>query len=91
MSRRVVIGMQNDGSIGLRCSAPGFDALTAADDGHAITFDSRWTDIANLVAVGIANDNNVINNISGTNIFGIRAFYPDLGCSWSCTGFRERS
>jgi len=35
--------------------------------------------VSHARAVGIANDNNVINNISGTNIFGIRAFYPDLG------------
>ena len=78
MSRRVVLGQQSDGSYGLRCSAPGFDALTAADDGQAITFDSRWTDIAKISAVGIASEV-VVGNVSGTDIFGVRAFYPNLG------------
>lgn len=53
MSRRVVLGQQNDGTYGLRVSSAGFDALTATDDGHSITFDSRWTDIAKLYIVGI--------------------------------------
>ena len=78
MSRRVVLGQQSDGSYGLRCSAVGFDAFTATDDGQAITFDSRWTDIAKISAVGIASEV-VINNVGGTNIFGVRAFYPNLG------------
>ncbi|WP_027578492.1 hypothetical protein [Bradyrhizobium sp. Ai1a-2] len=53
MARRLVIGQQADGSFGIRCSAPGFDALFAADDGRSITFDSRWADIAKIHAVGI--------------------------------------
>jgi hypothetical protein len=55
MSRRVVLGQQADGSYGLRVSAAGFDALTAVDDGHAITFDSRWTDIAKIYQIGFVS------------------------------------
>jgi hypothetical protein len=53
MTRRVRLGPQADGTIGLRVSAAGFDALTAPDDGTSITFDSRWTDIARVHAIGI--------------------------------------
>jgi hypothetical protein len=73
MSRRTRLS-----STGLRVSAAGFDAETASDDGHAITFDSNWTDIAKISAVGIAGEV-VVNNISGTDIFGVRCFYPNLG------------
>jgi hypothetical protein len=65
-------------SNGLRVSASGFDAATATDDGLAITFDSNWTDIAKISAVGVASEV-VVNVITGTNIFGLRAFYPNLG------------
>jgi hypothetical protein len=78
MSRRVRLGPQADGSIGLRVSASGFDALTASDDGHAITFDSRWTDIAKIGAIGLAGEV-VINNVSGTDIYAVRCFYPNFG------------
>jgi hypothetical protein len=78
MSRRTRLGLQADGSIGLRVSASGFDALTASDDGHAITFDSRWTDIAKIGAIGVAGES-VIANVSGTNIYGVRCFYPNFG------------
>jgi hypothetical protein len=73
MSRRTHLS-----STGLRVSSSGFDAETAADDGHAITFDSNWTDIAKISAVGVAGEV-VVNNISGTDIFGVRCFYPNLG------------
>lgn len=55
MSRRLVLGAQSDGSMALRVSAPSYDALTATDDGHAINFDSRWTDIAKIWSVAYAN------------------------------------
>jgi hypothetical protein len=73
MSRRTRLS-----STGLRVSSAGFDAVTASDDGHAITFDSNWTDIAKISAVGVANEVVVATN-TGTNIFGLRAFYPNLG------------
>ena len=77
-TRRARLGTQADGSIALRVSAPAFDALTAIDDGHSLTFNSRWTDIAKIVAIGIVTET-VVNVITGTNVFGVRAFYPDQG------------
>ena len=77
-TRRSRLGTQADGSIALRVSAPAFDAVTAIDDGHSLTFDSRWTDIAKIVAIGVVAET-VVNVITGTNVFGVRAFYPDQG------------
>jgi hypothetical protein len=80
MARRVVLGQQADGSVGLRCSAPGFDALTAADDGHAITFDSRWTDIAKVYVTGIVGLSSFVFYPTGTgSIAGYTASWPALG------------
>jgi hypothetical protein len=73
MSRRTHLS-----SAGLRVSASGFDAATATDDGHAITFDSNWTNIAKISAVGVAGESVVATN-GPTNIFGLRAFYPNPG------------
>src|SRR6516165_7171619 len=77
-NRRARLGTFPNGKVGLRVSAAGFDAVTATDDGHAITFDSDWTDIAKITAVGVATET-VVGNTSGVNLFGIRATYPDLG------------
>jgi hypothetical protein len=77
-NRRVRLGTFPDSKVRLRVSSPGFDAVEAIDDGHAITFDSDFTDIAKITAVGIANEV-VINVVSGVNVFGIRATYPNLG------------
>jgi hypothetical protein len=77
-NRRVRLGTFLDSKVRLRVSAAGFDAVEAIDDGHAITFDSDFTDIAKITAVGIANEV-VINVVSGVNVFGIRATFPDLG------------
>jgi hypothetical protein len=77
-NRRVRLGTFPDGKVRLRVSAAAFDAVEAIDDGHAITFDSDFTDIAKITAVGIANEV-VINVVSGVNVFGIRATYPNLG------------
>ena len=77
-NRRVRLGTFPSGKVGLRVSASSFDAVTATDDGHAITFDSDWTDIAKITAVGVATET-VVGNTSGVNLFGIRATYPDLG------------
>jgi len=41
-NRRARLGTFPDGKVRLRVSAAGFDAVTATDDGHAITFDSDW-------------------------------------------------
>ena len=68
MARRVVLGQQSDGSYGLRVSAPSFDALAATDDGDAVTFDSRWTDIMKLYVVGL---------VAGSG--GWAASWPSLG------------
>src|SRR6516225_8571275 len=77
-NRRARLGTFPDGKVGLRVSALSFDAVTATDDGHAITFDSDWTDIARITAVGIANEV-VVGVTSGINLFAVRATYPDLG------------
>ena len=76
-NRRVRLGLFPDGKVRLRVSSPGFDAVEAVDDGHAITFDSDFTDIAKITAVGIASQVAVVN--SGVTTFDIRATYPDLG------------
>jgi hypothetical protein len=76
-NRRTRLGTFPDGKVRLRVSAPGFDAVSATDDGHAITFDSDWIDIAKITAVGIASQ--VAINNSGVTSFTIRATYPDLG------------
>jgi hypothetical protein len=74
---RVRLGAFPDGKVRLRVSSPGFDAVEAIDDGHAITFDSDFTDIAKITAVGIASQVAVTN--SGITSFAIQATYPNLG------------
>jgi hypothetical protein len=81
MSRRVVLGTLADGSIGLRVSSAGHDALTAADDGSAITFDSRWTDIAKIGAVGLVSETLVNTGDPAQPFFQycLVPTYPDFG------------
>jgi hypothetical protein len=76
-NRRVRLGTFPSGKVGLRVSAAGFDAVSATDDGHAITFDSDWIDIAKITAVGVASQ--VPINNSGITTFTIIATYPNLG------------
>ena len=76
-NRRARLGTFPDGKVRLRVSALRFDAVTATDDGHAITFDSDWTDIAKITAVGVASQ--VPINNSGITTFTIIATYPNLG------------
>jgi len=76
-NRRVRLGTFPDGKVRLRVSAAGFDAVTATDDGHAITFDSDFIDIAKITAVGVASQ--VPINLSGITSFVIVATYPNLG------------
>ena len=76
-NRRVRLGTFPSGKVGLRVSAAGFDAVSATDDGHAITFDSDFVDIAKITAVGIASQ--VPVNLSGITSFVIVATYPNLG------------
>jgi hypothetical protein len=71
---RVVLGVESDGTIALRTSSVGNDAYTAADDGSAITFDSRWTDIVKLQAIGIASAVN-----AGGSFWRFQATFPDVG------------
>lgn len=75
---RMVLGKQADNTLALRTSAFGFDAFTAADDGVGVTFDSRWTNIAKLWAIGIATTQ-VSGFITGTPIFNCIGTYPDIG------------
>ena len=76
-NRRTRLGAFPGGKVGLRVSAAGFDAVTATDDGHAITFDSDWIDIAKITAVGVASQ--VPVNLSGITSYVIVATYPNLG------------
>ena len=76
-NRRVRLGAFPDGKVRLRVSAAGFDAVSATDDGHAITFDSDFIDIAKITAVGVASQ--VPINNSGITTFTIIATYPNLG------------
>jgi hypothetical protein len=76
-NRRVRLGTFPDGKVRLRVSAAGFDAVSATDDGHAITFDSDFIDIAKITAVGVASQ--VPVNLSGITSFVIVATYPNLG------------
>src|SRR5215475_3364588 len=76
-NRRARLGTFPSGKVGLRVSASSFDAVTATDDGHAITFDSDWIDIAKITAVGVASQ--VPINNSGITTFTIIATYPNFG------------
>ena len=76
-NRRTRLGTFPDGKARLHVSAAGFDAVSATDDGHAITFDSDWIDIAKITAVGVASQ--VPINNSGITTFTIIATYPNLG------------
>ena len=76
-NRRTRLGTFPDGKARLHVSAAGFDAVSATDDGHAITFDSDFIDIAKITAVGVASQ--VPVNLSGITSFVIVATYPNLG------------
>lgn len=53
MSRRVVLGKQANGTMGLRCSLAGIDALTGDSSTGGFSFDSSWTDIVRPVLTGV--------------------------------------
>jgi hypothetical protein len=80
--RRVVLGQQADGSVGLRCSSAGFDAFTAADDGLAITFDSRWTDIVRPYQAGILSITSIVVYPTGTGAL------PGFQANWVALGYK---
>lgn len=75
MSRRVLIGKYNDGvTYGLRVSLPGVDVLTGdSSDATQFSFDSNWTDIAQLVAVGTIS----VPILASPGY--VDAFFPSLG------------
>lgn len=75
--RRVVLGVQNDGSIGMRVSSSGHDAFTEADDGSAITFDSSWSDLVKIHAVGVVGTTLVPSGSISSYKFSVT--FPDLG------------
>lgn len=55
MAARVVIGRDNAGNYGLKCSLPGFDALTDDDqDPSKFSFNSQWTDNVTVHLHGLA-------------------------------------
>lgn len=75
MTRRVVLGQQNDGSMGLRISALGVDAFVGDGQGGDFTFNSDWTDIAKIHAVGIAT----YSTVTVGGFWVLEATWPDLG------------
>jgi hypothetical protein len=82
MSRRVVLGQQNDGSYGLRCSLPGIDAFAGDGLGGGFTFNSAWTDIAKVHALGVTTwQLNAWEVTPGSGIFlsGFTAPWTDQG------------
>lgn len=55
MTRRVVLGKQQNGGYALRVSLPGVDALTAdANNPNQLSFNSDWTDLARIHQMGQA-------------------------------------
>lgn len=91
MSRRVVLGKYLNGTMGLKVSRPGFDALTDDDsDPNKFSFNSQWTNIVPVHQVGIVGPNpvtfensapysdwvNVAHNLGYIPFIDARAFYP---------------
>jgi hypothetical protein len=76
---RTFVGDIGAGEMILRCSASSFDAVLASDDGHKITFDSRWTNISRPTAIGIAGESFVTIPGGTINIWRIFFTYPDFG------------
>ena len=64
-------------AVGLRCSLTGFDVVTGTSD--QMSFDTSWTDISKLLAVGIANWVSDIGTLPGTTIPGYLVSWPNLG------------
>lgn len=83
MSRRLVLGQQNDGTIGLRVSAPGVDAFVGDGQGGNFTFNSAWTDIAKIHAVGLCDWAIPVTFINPegttTSLYGFVGLWPNLG------------
>jgi hypothetical protein len=77
-TRRVVLGLQNDSTIGLRVSAVGVDAFVGDGSGGDFTFNSSWTDIAKIHMVGVAS-RGTITTVGGTSTTGFQTTWPALG------------
>lgn len=52
MTKRVVMGRQSDGSYGLRCSLPGYDASTNPPDNTQLAFSSDWGSVLPIYLAG---------------------------------------
>jgi hypothetical protein len=75
-TRRVVLGKQLDGTMGLRVSLPGFDALTDnGDDVHKFSFNSNWTDIIRTVQFGLISVPTIITS-QATVAFPDQGYIP---------------
>lgn len=80
MARRVVLGQQNDGTFGLRVSAPGVDAFAGDGQGADFTFNSAWTDIAKIHQVGVVSwSPTAYTNSNGITFAGFSGVWTDLG------------
>lgn len=68
MTRRVVLGQQNDGSYGLRVSAPGVDAFVGDGQDGGFTFNSDWADIAKIHQLGLGSFATTQTNVVWTSL-----------------------
>ena len=87
MARRVVLGLQNDGTYGLRVSAPGVDALSGDGQGGDFTFNSAWTDIAELHQIGILSY--AASGLKGYDGSGAVNFNSGFGALYTSLGYRS--
>lgn len=82
-TNRVVLGVQNDGSVGLRVSAVGVDADVGSGQGGDFTFNSDWTDIAKIHQIGNVAWNANCKFINGAGTVGTTngwgALFTSLG------------
>jgi hypothetical protein len=79
MARRVAFGNFPDGSLGLRVSKPGFDAMMSPADDSKLMFNSDWASCLpiHMVATGVGIGN-------GTTIipYADLGYYPFSAYSW---------
>lgn len=71
--KRVVLGQQNDGTMGLRVSKAGVDAFVGDGQDGGFTFNSDWTDLTRIHLVGIGMETLV------SSFWRIRVDFTDLG------------
>lgn len=74
MVRRVALGAQSDGSYGLRCSQPGYDAYSNPVDDTRLSFNSAWNTVMPIYLAGASL--NIANNTTPTISFSSLGYIP---------------